>query len=61
MWVNKYLIQPILSCYISLYKINLYKSLWLYYYFLPKLMKEATYSFPQIPNGPINYLIAYKI
>ena len=32
MWAKRYLIQPILSCHINLYKINLYKNLWLYYY-----------------------------
>ena len=34
MWAKWYLIQPILSCHISLYKISLYKSLWLYHYSL---------------------------
>ena len=32
MWVKWYLIQSILSYHISLYKISLYKSLWLYHY-----------------------------
>ena len=32
MWAKWYLIQPILSCHVSLYKISLYKSLWLYHY-----------------------------
>ena len=32
MWAKLYLIQLILSYHINLYKINLYKSLWLYHY-----------------------------
>ena len=43
MWAKWYLIQPILSCHISLYKISLYKSLWLYHYSYIYLHTHAKY------------------
>ena len=49
MWVKWYLIQPILSCHISLYKISLYKSLWLYHYSF--ILYTARYKTNLVRNG----------
>ena len=56
MRVKWYLIQPILSCHISLYKISLYKNLWLYHYsyFTPSSSPSPS------PNHPFFLFPQYK-